>query len=290
MSRSPSPMNTPSPVYSESSESEAAEEEEEKGEEDTATCLWGECGKVFTHLPSLIDHIHVDHVGVNKSNYFCDWSTCNRRGIPQTSRFALTSHLRSHTKEKPFVCPLPECDKSFTRSDALAKHLRHQHKQSPPAPGRGGSRKRKRNPDDIEVAPSVSTRSQTPTLGTFSLFDLAPMESGSPSPFPRGNEDDEGYNSSGSSSDVIPPHLLVHMEPGTNRIFGRSQSQVLYLLMKAKHRYAVEQNEALQEELRVTREEMRREREVKERAVNHVLRGLFGSKADNFLLATEDIS
>ncbi len=59
MSRSPSPMNTPSPVYSESSESEAAEEEEEKGEEDTATCLWGECGKVFTHLPSLIEHIHV---------------------------------------------------------------------------------------------------------------------------------------------------------------------------------------------------------------------------------------
>ncbi|KAK0234765.1 hypothetical protein EDD85DRAFT_845310 [Armillaria nabsnona] len=285
MSRSPSPMNTPSPVYSESSESEAAEEEEEKGEEDTATCLWGDCGKVFTHLPSLIEHIHVDHVGVNKSNYFCDWATCNRRGIPQTSRFALTSHLRSHTKEKPFVCPLPECDKSFTRSDALAKHLRHQHKQSPPAPGRGGSRKRKRNPDDIEVAPSVSTRSQTPTLGTFSLFDL-PVLGRSPSL--AGGEDDEGYKSSGSSSDVIPPHLMVHLEPGTGRIFGRSPGQVLYLLAKAKLRYAQEQNEALQEELRVTRAEMRREREGKERAVNHVLRGLFGAKAEDFLVVTEE--
>ncbi|KAK0489810.1 hypothetical protein EDD18DRAFT_1188514 [Armillaria luteobubalina] len=280
MSRSPSPMNTPSPVYSETSESEATEEEEEKGEEDTATCLWGECGRVFTHLPSLIEHIHVDHVGVNKSNYFCDWATCNRRGIPQTSRFALTSHLRSHTKEKPFVCPLPECDKSFTRSDALAKHLRHQHKQSPPAPGRGGSRKCKRNPDDIEVAPSVSTRSQTPTLSTFSLFDLPALSE-------VGGEDDEGYKSSGSSSDVIPPHLRVHLEPGTGRILGRSQEQVLYLLMKAKMRYAQEQNEALQEELRVVRVEMRREREEKERVVDCVLRGLFGGKADEFLVVAE---
>ncbi|KAK0218851.1 hypothetical protein IW262DRAFT_1062710 [Armillaria fumosa] len=39
LSHSLSPMNTPSPVYSESSESEAAEEEEVNGEEDTATCL-----------------------------------------------------------------------------------------------------------------------------------------------------------------------------------------------------------------------------------------------------------
>jgi hypothetical protein len=27
-------------------------------EEDSATCMWGECGIVFTHLPSLIQHIH----------------------------------------------------------------------------------------------------------------------------------------------------------------------------------------------------------------------------------------
>lgn len=43
-------MNTPSPVYSELYESEAADEEEEKGEEDTVSCLLGECGKIFLHL------------------------------------------------------------------------------------------------------------------------------------------------------------------------------------------------------------------------------------------------
>jgi hypothetical protein len=26
--------------------------------DDSATCLWDNCGKVYTHLPTLIEHIH----------------------------------------------------------------------------------------------------------------------------------------------------------------------------------------------------------------------------------------
>lgn len=47
------------------------------------------------------------HIGVHKSNYTCEWATCNRRGLAQTSRFALISHIRSHTGEKPFICSRP---------------------------------------------------------------------------------------------------------------------------------------------------------------------------------------
>ncbi|CED82633.1 fog: zn-finger [Phaffia rhodozyma] len=99
-----------------------------------AVCYWldsstnnVECGATFSELGTFINHIHEEHIGTNKAQYTCEWSDCVRKGRPQTSRFALLSHLRSHTGEKPFDCTEPQCDKSFTRSDALAKHMRVQH-------------------------------------------------------------------------------------------------------------------------------------------------------------------
>lgn len=92
-----------------------------------ALCKWTGCSQTLPSLHALVIHLQEDHFGLRRAKYACEWQDCTRKGILQPSRFALVSHMRSHTGEKPFYCTVPECDRNFTRSDALAKHLRTVH-------------------------------------------------------------------------------------------------------------------------------------------------------------------
>ncbi|KAH7388810.1 hypothetical protein BKA66DRAFT_511163 [Pyrenochaeta sp. MPI-SDFR-AT-0127] len=103
-------------------------QDDDFGQDQVTVCKWEGCqaGDV-QNMDNLVEHLHDDHIGTRQKKYSCEWSDCTRKGIPHASGYALRAHMRSHTREKPFYCTLPECDRSFTRSDALAKHMRTVH-------------------------------------------------------------------------------------------------------------------------------------------------------------------
>ncbi|CAD6506253.1 BgTH12-07180 [Blumeria graminis f. sp. triticale] len=102
--------------------------EEDEIHEQVTICRWAGCNAGnMLNMDNLVNHIHEDHVETKSKKYICEWNDCGRKSMPHASAYALKAHMRSHTKEKPFYCELPECDRSFTRSDALQKHYRTVH-------------------------------------------------------------------------------------------------------------------------------------------------------------------
>ena len=152
--------------------------------------------------------------------------------------------------------------------------MRLQHDISPPAPGRGGgSRKRKRAPDDqtqetLTPVTSVSVPYAIPKTRTngrqkrqIRQNPLLPHNTPSSD---MGEED--GYTS--SSSDTLPPRLQLLIDDKTGLVLGRSPAMVKYLMMKAKHNCAHEQNEMLLEQLKAVRVELKKEKDEKEASLD----------------------
>ncbi|OAA73300.1 Zinc finger, C2H2-type/integrase, DNA-binding protein [Cordyceps fumosorosea ARSEF 2679] len=102
--------------------------DEEDFQEQVSVCDWDGCEAGDQgNMDRLVEHIHNSHIENRQKKYTCEWKSCPRKGLTHASGYALKAHMRSHTREKPFYCYLPECDRSFTRSDALAKHMRTVH-------------------------------------------------------------------------------------------------------------------------------------------------------------------
>ncbi|KAI8364408.1 hypothetical protein BD560DRAFT_298947, partial [Blakeslea trispora] len=88
------------------------------------SCQWSDCTEKANLLDQLMMHICNDHIGSGKAAYFCEWDKCPRNKKPFLKRHKMHNHMRTHTGEKPFVCTVDNCNKTFSRPDSLATHVK----------------------------------------------------------------------------------------------------------------------------------------------------------------------
>lgn len=95
--------------------------DEEDFQEQVTVCDWDGCpAGSLGNMDNLVEHIHNSHIENRQKKYTCEWRSCNRKGMPHASGYALKAHMRSHTREKPFYCYLPGTYPPSCRRDAGA--------------------------------------------------------------------------------------------------------------------------------------------------------------------------
>lgn len=211
---------------------------------DFRTCGTDSCCP--THPPAvhafpLDDPSHPANKRGAAATYICDWVGCGRRGKTQGSKFALVAHLRSHTGEKPFTCPRAECDKSFTRTDALQKHMRIQHGDKIVAGRRPPGQQGQAGEGAAEPRPSRSKKRKARAASEDSMFGGA-------------GDDDPSYVATGADAagaegegDEVPP-LTNDEVRACNEHPHLAPHFVAHVVAKAKYAYALREHEELANE------------------------------------------
>ncbi|KAJ2792986.1 Zinc finger protein ZIC 2 [Coemansia guatemalensis] len=97
-------------------------------------CAWGSCTAKFASMHQLSAHISATHVvGLDaETGLACAWRDCPQRAVPVSSFQGLVDHLRVHTGNRSYLCPVDGCGKVYKRSDFLARHISSHSAAAPP--------------------------------------------------------------------------------------------------------------------------------------------------------------
>ncbi|KAK4178663.1 hypothetical protein QBC36DRAFT_288350 [Triangularia setosa] len=227
-----------------------ARQEEDEYAEQVTTCHWEGCRAGDQgNMDNLVEHIHSDHIETRAKKYTCEWIGCTRKGMAHASGYALKAHMRSHTREKPFYCYLPECDRAFTRSDALAKHMRTVHQT-----------------EDLRPSDPVSKAHQTTGKSSKNLRIILKT----PQSHAAGQDDmvDDGNAPDDDSEDMFTPlteELFTPKELAMPR-------EKLFQLAKLQLKWAEEEGKQLQAEIKQGEELYKQEWLEKEVLLEQVIR------------------
>ncbi|KAI9851814.1 MAG: hypothetical protein M1838_002672 [Thelocarpon superellum] len=237
-----------------------AHDEEAMGHEQVTVCHWDRCpAGDLGNMDSLVDHIHDDHIGTRQKKYACEWDDCSRKGMPHASGYALRAHMRSHTKEKPFFCQLPECDRCFTRSDALAKHMRTVHETEALRPSDPVPRNHSNPPPRLQRIKLILS-SKPPDPG-----DEAAIEAEDDDRKILGPNDVNGRTPSTHAVEPYPADLQLTPEESL------MPPRELFRLLRRQLRWAEEERQELQAEVEALEAQRKNEWVEKELLLENVM-------------------
>ncbi|KAJ1665181.1 hypothetical protein IW140_003545 [Coemansia sp. RSA 1813] len=200
-----------------------------------AACAWRSCSAEFGTFHQLAAHLLSAHIDCESANS-CEWYLCDTGGHPMPSRMDLISHLKTHTGNRSYLCPVDGCGKVYKRSDFLAKHINTHSTQPAAAVGATAPARLRANhaadasdASSFEDAPLalISNAAATDTPQNPTRKRRRYRRRQQPSPKPEDDDDDSSDGS--SSSNRRPKDFSVPDMPESERQAAMLEAQLAYI-------------------------------------------------------------